>query len=905
MITRAFILVLILLPLALAGQKLSVYELQCDHKSDPIGISHSIPRLSWKISSGERNIMQTAYQIRVSRTIDFSKAGIVWESGKVPSDASILVPYGGPTLQSGQRYYWQVRIWDNKKRESSWSKPAFWEMGLLAESDWKAKWIEPRQDTARRKISLMVRKDFELRKMVRSARVYVTAHGLYEMSINGNPVTDNVLMPGWTSYANRLQYQTYDVTSLLKTGSNAIGVMLGEGWYKGTLGWESNNGYYGHLLGVLCQLRITYTDGTEDLVVSDKTWKGYADGPVVVNGIYDGESYDARKEQKGWDLPGFELKGWTDVDEAAYGYSNLVAMETVPVKRIEELKAVKLFQTPGGTNVIDFGQNLVGWVRLKVTGPAGTTVTIRHAEVLDKKGEFYTDNFRNAAATLTYTLKGGGEEVYEPKFTFFGFRYISIAGYPGAINPANFTAVVVHSDLKPTGTFECSEPLVNQLQHNIRWGQKGNFLDVPTDCPQRDERLGWTGDAQAFCRTAAFNMDVAAFFTKWLKDLAADQRKDGSVPFVIPNVLGSGPQASTGWADAATIIPYTFYQVYGDQQILEQQYESMKAWVGYMENNSKDGLWNTGFHFGDWLFYSPFDDNDGRAAVTDKYLIAQCFWAHSTELLARTARILGMPQDSERYEASLKKIRAAFLKEYVTPSGRLASDTQTAYVLALQFDMLPEELRQQAADRLAANIARYDNHLTTGFLGTPYLCEVLSRFGYNELAYTLLLQKTYPSWLYPVTMGATTIWERWDGIKPDGSFQNVGMNSFNHYAYGAIGDWLYRVVSGLEIGSPGYKKILIQPKPGAKLSFARTTFQCPYGPVASGWEKQNGDMVITIRVPVNTTAVVTLPGAKLNAVTESNVAIGSLPYLKNARAEGANVVLEVGSGEYVFRYKME
>jgi alpha-L-rhamnosidase len=884
------------------AQKLSVYDLQCEHKIDPIGIDLKTPRLSWKISASDRGVSQTAYQIRVAHKSDFAKGNIVWESGKVASDASVLVPYQGPAIEAGFRYYWQVKIWDNRKRESSWSKTAYWETGL-ALTDWKAKWIEPAQDTSLRKISALLRKEFTASKAVRQVRAYVTAHGLYEMKINGQPVTDFVLMPGWTSYNNRLQYQVYDVTPLLKTGSNAIGVMLGEGWYKGTLGWESNTGFYGKRLGLLCQLRLTYEDGSEEFIVTDGTWKSFADGPVVVNGIYDGESYDARKELKDWDRPGFRADQWATVQEVDYGYQNLVAMETVPVKRIEELPAKKLLRTPKGINVIDFGQNLVGWVRLKVTGPAGTTVTIRHAEVLDKNGEFYTENLRKATATLKYTLKGSGEEIYEPHFTFFGFRYISIEGYPGDINPANFTAVVVHSEMKPTGTFECSDTLVNQLQRNIRWGQKGNFVDVPTDCPQRDERLGWTGDAQAFCRTAAFNMDVSAFFKKWLKGLAADQKKDGSVPYVIPNVLDWGSaQASTGWADAATIIPYTMYQVYADKEFLEQQYNSMKAWVGYMENTSRDGLWNSGFHFGDWLFFSPTDDTDGRAAVTDKYMIAQCFWAHSTDLVARTARILGKTQDAERYEESAAKIRAAYLQEYVTPAGRLISDTQTAYVLALHFDMLPENLRQQAADRLASNIGGYENHLTTGFLGTPYLCEVLTRFGYNDLAYTLLLQKTYPSWLYPVTMGATTIWERWDGIKPDGSFQNVGMNSFNHYAYGAIGDWLYRVVTGIEIGAPGYKKVMIQPQPGGKLTSARASFESAYGLIASGWEVKNGGLIVSVTIPANTTATITLPDAELSAVLEGTGAVASQPEFKNARQDGSRVVLETGSGTYVFRY---
>jgi alpha-L-rhamnosidase len=454
--------------------------------------------------------------------------------------------------------------------------------------------------------------------------------------------------------------------------------------------------------------------------------------------------------------------------------------------------------------------------------------------------------------------------------------------------------------MQPTGNFTSSHPLINQLQHNIQWGQKGNFVDIPTDCPQRDERLGWTGDAQVFFRTAAYNMNVASFFHKWLKDLEADQRKDGAVPFVIPNVLGDSAVASTGWADVAVIIPWNLYQAYGDTKILEQQYESMKRWVSFMERRSKNDLWNRGFHFGDWLFYRPFDDNDGRSAVTDKYLIAQCFWAHSTQLMLNTAQVLDKPADVQHYTAQLKKIKDAFLKEYVTPSGRLVSSTQTAYTLALHFDMLPEALRAQAADKLALNVKDYGNHLTTGFLGTPYLCHVLTRFGYTDVAYDLLLQEEYPSWLYPVKMGATTIWERWDGMKPDSTFQTPGMNSFNHYAYGAIGDWMYRTVAGLQEASPGYKNITIAPQPGGKLTRASAELKTIYGPAESAWKIENGIFKVDIVIPPNTTATVTLPQAAGKKVTEQTKDIVQQKFKTESRNK--DLALTLGSGTYHFEY---
>jgi alpha-L-rhamnosidase len=486
-------------------------------------------------------------------------------------------------------------------------------------------------------------------------------------------------------------------------------------------------------------------------------------------------------------------------------------------------------------------------------------------------------------------------------------RYIRITGYPGEINPANFQAIALYSNMSPTGNFECSNTLVNQLQHNIQWGQRGNFLDVPTDCPQRDERLGWTGDAQAFARTASFNFDVENFFAKWLKDLAADQQSDGRVPFVIPNVLKANDGGSAGWADAATIIPWNMYIAYGDKKILQTQYASMKSWINFMQTNSTNDLWNKGFHFGDWLFYRPFDDNDGRSAVTDKYLIAQAFYAHSLDLTIKTAALLGEQDDVAKYTAQLAKVKAAFLNEYVTPNGHLVSSTQTAYVLALNFDMLPEGMRKQAAEFLVNNIRSYGNHLTTGFLGTPYLTHVLTRFGYSDVAYQLLLQESYPSWLYPVKLGATTIWERWDGIRTDSTFQTPGMNSFNHYAYGAIGDWLYRTTAGIDTyeDGAGYKHIRIQPHVGGGLTFANADLQTHYGKVSAHWKTENGNFLLTIDVPANTQATVYVPATSSEAITESGKAINTVKEIKVTGKENAAVILLVGSGHYTFSAKLK
>lgn len=890
---------LTLVSLAGESQSISLNELTCNHKLNPVGIPVDEARLSWKIVSDQRNFFQTAYSLRVATDPAFKT--IVSETGKVASEESILVPVK-EKLKPATRYHWQVKVWDNKNKESKWSAPTFFETGL-DEASWKAKWIYPTHDTSYLIPAVMIRKAFDQNKKIASARAFISSLGIYELFINGNRVGDQVLAPGWTAYDARVQYQVYDVTKELRQGSNAIGVMLGSGWYRSSLGYRANWGMWGKKLALICQINIRYADGTEQIITSDESWKSYNDGPVRMTGIYEGETYDARKEVAGWNTATFDDSQWMNVGTGEKPDAKLVAQETVPVKKIQEIKPVRILRTPKGTRVIDFGQNMVGWVRIKVNEKAGTTVTIRHAEVLDKEGEFYTENLRHAEATMRYVAKGTSDEWYEPKFTFFGFRYISVDGVSGELNGDNFTAVVVHSDMQLAGTFECSNPLVNQLQKNILWGQKGNFVDVPTDCPQRDERLGWTGDAQVFARTAAYNMDVAAFFTKWLKDLAADQVANGSVPYVIPNVMSDDAGGSAGWADAATIIPWEMYQVYGDRDFLADQYESMKAWVGYMESKSTDDLWNTTWHFGDWLFFIPLDDRDGRAAVTDKHLISQCFWAHSTQLLIKAAKVLGKDEDVQKYSERLARIKSAFVREYMTPSGRLVSSTQTAYVLALHFDMLPENLRASAATRLVENIKSYDNHLTTGFLGTPYLCHVLSRYGHDDLAYTLLLQESYPSWLYPVKMGATTIWERWDGQKPDSTFQTASMNSFNHYAYGAIGDWMYRVVGGIEIGAPGYKQVLIQPHPDKRLSFARTSFNSPYGMIRSGWEMKPNQLTISVSIPPNTRARITLPKADLSSLTEGAKPLSTKSFT-SVRQEGESVVIEAGSGDYTFQYSM-
>jgi len=876
--------------------QLKVQELQTENLVNPISVDAQIPKFNWKITDTKnKNVLQTAYEIKVSLAGKGNQQ--VWSSGKVTSSQSLYIPYAGSPLKSGQRYYWQVRVWDNHGKSSGWSDAAWWQMGLLTPNNWAAQWITPGyKESTPLQASPLFRKSFKLNKKVKYAVAYITAHGLYEAAINGKRVGDAFLTPGWTSYKKRLQYQAYDVTAMLQNGDNAIGATLASGWYRGHIGWDSQD-YYGSDIALLFQLQVTYDDGTTEKIVSDNSWKS-STGAIINSEIYYGETIDIRKDQPGWETAKFNDKNWFGVTVKDFTKNVLIATQNEPVKQHETFKPVRIFKTPKGDQVIDFGQNLVGWVKFNVRGKAGDSIKILHAEVLDKNGEFYTENLRKAIATDTYVLNGKGVETFAPHFTWHGFRFAKIVGYNGELKPEDFTAVTLYSDMAPSGTFTCSNPLLNQLQHNIQWGQKGNFLDVPTDCPQRDERLGWTADAQVFSRTASYNMNVHNFFNKWLKDLAADQHTDGIIPFVIPDALrtpNSEQAGSAGWGDAATVIPWTMYTAYGDISVLQNQYSSMKAWVDFIGTQSKNNLWDSGFHFGDWLFYSVDNDTDGRSAVTSKFMIAQCFYAYSTQILINTAQVLDKKEDVALYTSLLAKIKEAYQKEYVSQNGLLSGDTQTAYVLALQFDMLPENLRQQAADRLAKNVERYDNHLTTGFLGTPYLCHVLSRFGHANVAYKLLLQDTYPSWLYPVKMGATTIWERWNGTRTDGTFADASMNSFNHYAYGAIGDWMYRVVAGIDtkIEAPGYKQIVIKPLIGGDLKTVAADYETGYGKVSSHWAVANGTLNMNVVIPANTTATIYVPVKANSKVTQDAKAI-------SVQAINGYVAVNVGSGNYHF-----
>ncbi|CAM5645726.1 alpha-L-rhamnosidase [Streptomyces pilosus] len=836
----------------------AVADLRFEHVGELLGVGAARPRLSWTTRTRSHDWRQTAYEVELAA----GDGNAALATARIDSDESVLVPWPFEPLTSRRRATVRVRVTDALGQVSAWSDPATVEAGLFGADDWSAVFITPDwdEDPQADQPSPVLRREFRLRGSVRSARLYATALGVYETEINGRRVGDHVLAPGWTAYDKRLRYQTFDVTALLQPGANAIGAVLGDGWFRGRIGFDGKTrAFYGDRLAFLAQLEVVYEDGTTDRVTTDTSWRATT-GPVVSSSIYDGEAYDARLERSGWSRPGHDDSEWQGVRLLERDLSTLVAPDGPPVRRIEELAPVEVSTSPSGRTILDFGQNLVGRLRLAVSGEPGQRITLRHAEILEE-GELCTRPLRTAAATDTFTLRGEGVETFEPRFTFHGFRYAEITGHPVTFDPADVRAVVLHSDLERTGHFECSDDLVNRLHENVVQGMRGNFLDLPTDCPQRDERLGWTGDIQVFSPTASYLYDSAGFLTSWLADLAAEQGDNGVVPFVVPKVVPGADSATAAWGDAAVIVPWVLYERYRDTGILAAQYDSMRAWVEHVASLAGPTLlWDTGFQFGDWLDpTAPAGRPDG--AATPGELVATAYFARSTELLARSAEILGRAEDAERYRRLAADVRAAFQNEYVTGAGRMMSDAPTAYALAICFDLLPsDEQRARAGSRLAALVRGNGHKIATGFVGTPLVCDALTLTGHTDTAYRLLLQQECPSWLYPVTMGATTIWERWDSLLPDGTVNPSGMTSFNHYALGAVADWLHRTVAGLAPAAPGYRRLRIAPRPGGDLTRAAARLRTPYGAAEVSWSFDGEELRVDAQVPPNTTAEVSLPG---------------------------------------------
>ena len=732
-----------------------------------------------------------------------------------------------------------------------------------------------------------LRKSVAWEKPVAKARLYASALGVYEFHVNGARVSADFFNPGWTDYKKRVQYHTYDITPLLKPGANALGILLGDGWYAGYVGLGGPQ-RYGPQAFALAQVEVEFADGSRQTIATDASWKA-ASSPLLQSDMLMGETYDARAEIPGWASPDFNDSSWKPVTVAKFD-APLVAAPDAPVRPLIELKPRARTEPKPGCYIFDMGQNMVGWARLKVQGTNGQTVMLRFAEMLNPDGTIYITNLRGAKATDRYTLKGGGAEVFEPRFTFHGFRYVEITGYTGQPELDCLTGVVAYSDTPPAGQFECSSPMVNQLQSNIVWGQRGNFLAVPTDCPQRDERLGWMGDAQVFIRTATYNMDVSRFFTKWCQDVEDAQRPNGAFTDVSPFVCcGAGTAA---WGDAGLICPWTVYRVYGDTRILERHYAAGARWIEYLKSHSK-GLLRPAEGYGDWLSIQ---------ADTPKDVLATAYFALSTKLMARSATALGRGDDARRYEELFAQIKAAFNTAYVTRDGWVKGRTQTGQLLALAFDLAPEPLREAVASHLVENIRAKGNHLSTGFVGVGILTPTLTRAGHSDVAYQLLNQDTFPGWLYSVKNGATTIWERWDGWTHEKGFQDPGMNSFNHYSLGSVGEWMFDTVAGigLDPAVPAYKHIIINPRPGGGLTYAKARFDSVHGRITTDWRLVDGRFELAVTIPANTTATVFVPAASGEVVQENGAPAARSEGVRFVRMQDGAAVFEVGSGRYQF-----
>jgi alpha-L-rhamnosidase len=1017
-------------------------RLQCEHLTNPLGIDSPAPRLSWQNDSPLRNWRQSAYEILVSLAPG-GKAD-VWDSGKQSSSDSVDIPYSGPKLISRQRYYWTVRVWDERGKMSAAAAPAWWEMGLLAPSDWGAQWIARKDDldedragmhwisagptdpvpplprpasvfrfhfavaaphdvalftaaTARFEIRVngklsasrrdwnsfdrqditgdiiagqneveitlaaqpqppagpapvplppapriaalvktvdgsgkvaryftgdgweaklgdsawtaatvgpdlgplaavpgdmpqpaaLLRHEFSIAKRVRSARLYVTALGSYQAFLNGKRIGNDVLTPEFTAYKKRVLYQTYDVEALVANGRNVIGAILGDGWALSAQLWNGTRmAFLNPPPRLLAQLHIEYADGSHDDIVSDASWKA-AQSPIYHSEIYAGEVYDARLEQPGWDQHGFADTAWAPVLVEPAPSSAVTSEMTTPTRVVATLKPVSVKPIPNGAFIFDLGQNMVGWPVLKVSGPAGTRVRMRTAEVLNPDGTLYRDNLRNADATDTYVLRGQGGETYRPHFTFHGFRYVEVTGFPGTPTADSLSGEVISSlSGDPTATISTSSDLVNRFWKTGIWGQRGNFLSIPTDCPQRDERQGWTGDAEVFWRTGSYNFDIASFGRQWIRSVDDDQTADGVFANTVPVVSSLGDGAP-GWGDAGVIVPWTAWMQYGDKAILEESWPAMQRWMDFIQTNNPNFLRRnrTGANYADWL--AP----GGQTPVD---LVATAYWALIARQMVDIAHTLGKESDAERYRQLGTQIRAAFQKEFVKDDGSVGNGTQTGYVLALYTNLVPESLVPVVVDKLVKDIEQHDWHLTTGFLGTPFLLFTLADHDRTDVAYRLLLNETYPSWGYMLSKGATTWWERWNGDTGDPS-----MNSYNHYAFGSVMAWVYRDLVGIDTtaAGPGFHQIVIHPHIDARMTKARGEYQSEYGKIVSGWSgAASGPFTLSVTIPANTAAKVYLP-----AIAGAKVTEGGKPV--KAEKDGASYVVEIGSGSYAFQVK--
>lgn len=918
---------------------LTIRTILMDHMEHPVGLEE-MPVFGWILESDGHDVCQKQYQLQIA--LDATFAAPLYDSGVVDSDESAFVHVDGVPLAPCTTYHVRVRA-ASRTEQTTWATASF--VTGMVDRKWQAKFIsaETPDDWDNSK-GTYLRKSWQCASPVKEACLCATALGVYHLTLNGQPVGEDQMAPGWTSYHRHLCYQTYDVTGLLRAGENVIGAHVGAGWYKGMMGFTIERNNYGDQTALLMQLTIRYEDGTEETVVTDESWVG-CDSPVTFSEIYDGEIYDARLEQPGWDKPGFtptmgeakvvrhtkpffdrqtqvlsnEEKAHQRAVATAYQPADLLwrtvsvldqpldILTPQPGSRVgitEERPVQQIIITPEGDTVLDFGQNLTGWVRFTVHGQPGDLIHIRCFETLDARGNAYFDNLRSARAEVRYICRGGEAETYQENFSFQGFRYAKVEKWVGDVTPDAFTACVVHSRMRKIGSFTCSNPLLNQLQSNIEWSLRDNFLDIPTDCPQRDERAGWTGDAQIFCRTACYLRDTYQFFRKWLKDVAFDQTPEGGVPHVVPNflegklltdwLLGQGTHSAAAWADVAVIAPWNIYLTYGDKQILQEQFDSMHRWINFMRDHAVDYIWNYKLQFGDWV---ALDAEEGSYyGATPNDLTCTAYFAYSTRLFVKTCHVLKQDALAEEYDALYRKIVDKFQRTFLDENGVMTVQTQTAHIVSLYFGLIPESGKPGTVAGLKRLLDRENGHLVTGFVGTPYFCHALSQNGCKDEAYALLLKEDFPSWLYQVKCGATTIWEHWDGLKPDGTMWSPAMNSFNHYSYGAVGEWLYRVAAGLETdeSAPGFKHAILAPMTGGGLSYVSAAHESMYGTVGTTWHRQGRTVTLTARVPVNTTATIRLEEG-------ATPAEGALTFTRNTDGLWETTV---GSGDHTVTYTL-
>ncbi len=868
----------------------------CEYSVNPLGMDVTQPRFSWVPNHLERGQVQSAYQIIVGtnkENLDEEKADM-WNSGKVESGQSVNVVYKGKTLESRESYYWKVRAWDNDCQVSPYSRTTTFEMGFLKPRDWKGKWINGGN---------LLRREFILNTDIKKARAYICGLGYYELRINGEKVGDHVLDPGWTDYKKKCLYVTYNIIEYLKEGKNCLAVVLGNGWYSLLDETVNKNPWltkHGDLPVLVLQIHVDFTDGSRMSIVTDKTWK-VAQGPIVRDDIYDGEVYDARLERLGWDTPSYDDSGWNAAKIADAPKGELISQTSLPpIKVAKTLQPQKITNPKPGVYVYDFGQNFAGWVRLRVSGSGGTKIKLRYAELLDGEGTVNTAPNIKAKATDTYILKGEEQEVYEPRFTYHGFRYVEVTGFSSIPMLENVEGCVVHSAVEPVGAFICSNSLVNTIHKNVRWSQLSNLMSVPTDCPQRSERMGWMDDAQLTVEEAIYNFNMAGFYTRWIDDIAKAQREDGNIPAVVPSYsyfYPGDPVCST----ACVVIPWHLYQYYGDERILEKNYSSMKRWVDFLSANANDYIVSYGRYGDSCAPYQKFSPWDTPVELTSTW----CYY-HDVLVLSKIAHILGNFREAEKYSQVSNKIREAFNKKFFD-NDHYAMGSQTCNALPLFLDMVPKDKRETVLKNLVNDVrVIHSNHLNTGIVGTRYILDVLTRYGQANLAYKIITQTTYPGWGYMIREGATTIWERWEYLA------NADMNSHNHIMLGTVDTWFYKTLAGINIdpARPGFRKIIIRPHIVSDLNYVGASFKSIRGMVSSSWTKDDRSLILNVTLPVNTQGRISVPKIDEKNVTiresgkvvwENNSYIGGVVGITDGRNDNGYVTFDVGSGSYFFK----